>query len=168
MKALDATRRTAWMLVGGLILLSVHASADDGPVPRVAAETRILVLVNEHREGSALGRLESDDRVAELALRHSERMARGEADFGHDGWGKRSEAVYSLGPALRVAENVSRHQGRELAEVPESAMAAWLESPVHRKNLDGKGYNVTGIGVARGADGVVYVTQIFVEREKAK
>jgi uncharacterized protein YkwD len=35
--------------------------------------------------------------------------------------------------------------------------------PGHRKNIEGP-YEVTGIGVARNAQGEVYFTQIFVGR----
>ena len=35
-----------------------------------------------------------------------------------------------------------------------------LYSPGHRKNMEGQ-FNLTGIGCARGKDGVFYFTQLF-------
>lgn len=41
------------------------------------------------------------------------------------------------------------------------AMDGWLKSPGHRENLPVP-YEVTGVGVARAADGTYYYTQLFV------
>jgi len=161
-------RPIALLVICWPLALPVCVSADAGSAPLIAIEERILVLVNQHRVGAGLGTLASDARVAELARRHSASMADGKASFGHDGWGERSEAVYASIPALRVAENVSRHRGRKADEVPGAALESWLGSAVHLKNIDGKTFDLTGIGAARAADGTFYITQIFVEREPGK
>lgn len=41
-------------------------------------------------------------------------------------------------------------------------LEGWLVSPVHRENLLAPAFNATGIGVARGPDGALYYTQVYV------
>lgn len=43
----------------------------------------------------------------------------------------------------------------------DSAVRAWMKSPGHKKNILSREYVRTGIGISRGKDGNVYVTQIF-------
>ncbi len=38
---------------------------------------------------------------------------------------------------------------------------AWMQSPGHRENMLSPNYNVVGIGVAQGDDGIYYATQDF-------
>ena len=40
--------------------------------------------------------------------------------------------------------------------------SGWLASPVHRENLHAPPFNATGVGVARGADGTWYFTQLYL------
>jgi uncharacterized protein YkwD len=47
--------------------------------------------------------------------------------------------------------------------VADVALAHWLASPVHRKNLEGP-FELAGVGAGRGMDGSLYLTQIFVAR----
>jgi uncharacterized protein YkwD len=37
----------------------------------------------------------------------------------------------------------------------------WLNSPGHRRNIEGD-FRLTGIGIAKRSDGMVYFTQIFI------
>jgi len=41
-------------------------------------------------------------------------------------------------------------------------LRGWVLSKVHRDNLLARPYNATGIGVARGADGTLYYTQLYL------
>ena len=47
------------------------------------------------------------------------------------------------------------------AETAEEVVRMWLKSPGHKKNIEGK-YNYTGIGIARGRNGQLYYTQLFI------
>jgi len=38
---------------------------------------------------------------------------------------------------------------------------AWMRSPAHRANILKPGYRLIGLGAARGADGLWYVSQVF-------
>jgi uncharacterized protein YkwD len=39
---------------------------------------------------------------------------------------------------------------------------SWLQSPDHRSNLLAPALNFTGIGIARGADGSLIYTQVYI------
>lgn len=125
-----------------------------------ALESRILAGVNLHRTRLGLPALERRADIDALAREHSVDMARGSIGFGHEGFRDRTRTIGASLPLAAGAENVSRH-ARPLAEVPAAALARWLESPVHRRNIEGD-YQLTGLGAARAADGRIYVTELFV------
>jgi len=171
--------RIGWVL--GLLLLAGCVASPGVPTARAdaeadsaggtaqesagaaAAEARIEALVSAHRTSIGLGALEPDADLAALARAHSARMAQGIVPVGHDGFEVRTQAIYKKLPkATRVGENVSQHQGRELDEVPEAAFAGWLDSPLHRKNIEKPAFNVSGVGLVVAPDRTIYVTQLFV------
>jgi uncharacterized protein YkwD len=126
----------------------------------VALEGAILSRVNAHRESRGLPGLERRGEIERLARAHSADMARGAVGFGHAGFRARTRVIGKGLPLRAGAENISRH-ARPLAEIPAAALARWLASSVHRRNLEGD-YQLTGVGAARAQDGRVYVTQLFV------
>jgi uncharacterized protein YkwD len=125
-----------------------------------AIEREVLVRVNGYRRSEGLPALASDARLAEIARGHSRAMAAGRTGFGHGGWKGRTDAVATRIPYRRVAENVSRHQ-RDPGQIPTVAVKGWVGSRGHRRNIEGR-FAKTGVGAAVGADGSVYLTQIFV------
>jgi uncharacterized protein YkwD len=105
--------------------------------------------------------LRADPRIAEIARAHSRAMAAGRRRFGHGDFDDRSQAVEArVAPYRRVAENVSRHKRRR-DEIPSAAVAGWLRSSGHRRNIEGP-FSLTGIGAAVSSHGEIYLTQIFV------
>lgn len=109
---------------------------------------------------AGLAALRSDRALAALARSHSEAMAAGRVAFGHAGIERRLAAACALFGARRGAENVA--QPALGAEVATAAVARWVASGQHRRNMLGR-YSVTGVGVARAPDGRTFVTAIFVE-----
>ena len=59
-----------------------------------------------------------------------------------------------------VGENVAANNG-ESSRAGDMAVTDWLESPGHRRNIEGS-YELTGIGVAQGPNGMYHFTQLFV------
>lgn len=118
--------------------------------------------MNAHRASLQLPLLTHDDRVAEIARRHSAAMASGARPFGHDGFDSRVSEIRSFLTVLGAAENLAldNRSGPELAGL---VVRGWIGSPGHRRNIEGS-YDVTGVGAATDPRGVVYFTQIFVER----
>jgi uncharacterized protein YkwD len=58
-----------------------------------------------------------------------------------------------------VAENLYKCRGVDDPLV--AAVEGWMESKGHRKNILGVEYTHTGVGIAVGADGTIYFTQLF-------
>jgi uncharacterized protein YkwD len=147
------------------VLLSIGfaAQADDssgeGTIDSSALENEVFRRVNAHRRKSGRALLVYDEEVAAIARGHSQAMARGRSRFGHGRFDARVAEVAKRVELAGMAENVSKH--RRSADFAETAVAEWLASPIHRANIDGD-YSLTGVGAARGKDGIVYFTQLFV------
>ncbi|HSO39056.1 MAG TPA: CAP domain-containing protein, partial [Labilithrix sp.] len=98
-----------------------------------------------------------DEKLDALARAHAEHMRDGQAvahDLGDGDFRQRFEAEGTL-DARAVGENV--------AHAPTVALAhrALHASPSHRINLLRADYTHVGVGVARAADGTVYVCETF-------
>jgi uncharacterized protein YkwD len=134
-------------------------------------EVQMLDLVNHDRtDVSTLqetkGRarpLQWDGRLAEVARLHSEEMAR-EGFFGHEGMdgSQPSNRVSRAGIQWRsTGENIAKC--RDVAE----AEAIFMDEPKfrqnHRGNILNAAYTHIGIGIARGPDGTLYITQEFAQ-----
>lgn len=107
--------------------------------------------------------LKWDARLAQAALEHSEEMA-ARHYFSHvDPNGDTPvERVTRLGVQWRaLGENIAKN-----FTVP-AAEAAFMNEPKfannHRGNILNPRYNSIGVGIVRGADGMVYVTQEFAQ-----
>jgi uncharacterized protein YkwD len=134
-------------------------------------ELQMLDLVNHDRiDPSTLqetkGRarpLQWDGRLAAIARLHSEEMAR-EGFFGHEGMdgSEPSNRVTRAGIQWRsTGENIAKC--RDVAE----AEALFMDEPKfqqnHRGNILNSSYTHIGVGIARGPDGTLYITQEFVQ-----
>lgn len=134
-------------------------------------EMQMLDLINRDRtDPSALQEtkgharpLQWDGRLAAIARLHSEEMAR-EGFFGHEGLdgSDPSNRVTRAGIQWRsTGENIAK--SRDVAE----AEAIFMDEPKfrqnHRANILNPEYTHVGIGIARGPDGTLYITQEFVQ-----
>jgi uncharacterized protein YkwD len=107
--------------------------------------------------------LQWDGRLAAIARLHSEEMAR-EGFFGHQGMdgSQPFNRVSRAGIQWRsTGENIAK--SRDVAE----AEALFMDEPRfqqnHRANILNPEYTHVGIGIARGPDGTLYITQEFVQ-----
>ena len=156
------------LLLGGCLPLMIPAGvaavgASGGtPAPTATLEREMHQLVNQHRGRRGLAALQYDERLAEIAREHSSAMANRTRPFGHAGFEQRGSAVNRFLPYRGLAENVA-YDGRGGANLSSLVVEGWIGSAAHRQNIEGA-YDVTGIGVARDREGVVYVTQLFVRR----
>ncbi len=128
--------------------------------PKIAAnqlEQTAHDQVNQYRASKNLPALKWNDVIATQARQHSANMASGQTGFGHNGFQGR---VQGTGLDYQsAAENVAYNQGYK--EPVTVAVKGWLDSPGHRKNIEGN-YDTAGIGVAQNAKGEIYFTQIFI------
>ena len=119
-------------------------------------EDDILALINNHRRAKGLSALQTNGAITLEARKHTMSMATNRIAFGHGGFNIRNRIILAKVPgATAVAENVA--YGSKTAK---EVVNGWLNSPGHRKNIEGN-YKLTGIGVARDKNAVLYFTQIF-------
>ncbi|WP_220399556.1 CAP domain-containing protein [Filimonas effusa] len=123
-------------------------------------ENDILKEVNAYRKKTGRSPLQMMDAASAQAAIHSRDMASGKTKFGHDGFESRITAIrkQATGTINAAAENVA--YGELTAE---KVVDGWLHSPGHKRNIEGD-YNLTGIGVAKDKNGVIYFTQIFLRK----
>lgn len=117
--------------------------------------------VNQYRASLNLPPLKLDPRISEVAREHSKAMASDRATFSHDGFEQRANKVNKAIVYRSFAENLAFNQGYK--DPVRQAVQGWIKSPGHRQNMEGK-FDMTGIGVAKNADGEYYFTQLFVRR----
>lgn len=154
------------LLLSGCVGLETASSSLPAPTlpgasaSPAAVEAEVHERINRHRTSRGLAPLALDERVAEIARRHSRAMAEGRTSFGHDGFGARAAEVGRLFPLGKMAENVAYDSRPEVAE---RVVEGWIRSSGHRANLEGA-FDATGIGAARARDGTWFFTQIFAAR----
>ncbi len=162
-------QRLILAVIVGILATGQTACDDDssptatGGSPYATIERQVHALVNEHRRDQGLAALQWRDVIATQCRTHSVNMAEGITAFGHTGFNERGEAIDSAIPHSASAENVARVSG-SAADPAASAVAIWLESDGHRRNIEGN-YDMTGVGVARAADGRYYFTQFFLRAD---
>ena len=119
----------------------------------------ILFYVNKHRKSIGLNELQMINEASSEALGHSTDMSTGKTLVGHDGFDERIEnIVKKIGFCMASGENVA--MGILTAE---EVVNMWLNSPGHKRNIEGD-FTITGIGIAKAANGYLYYTQIFLRK----
>jgi uncharacterized protein YkwD len=121
--------------------------------------------VNYERLIRGLPMLQFDPTLTEAAERHSQDMA-ARGFFAHiTPGGQNLEERLKLNGVHGwriIAENLAIHYDW-LAPVS-AAIHGWMMSPGHKQNILDARFRYTGIGVAYGANGSLYFTQIFLNR----
>jgi uncharacterized protein YkwD len=132
---------------------------EDADINLKGMNQQILYYINEYRSSIGKAELRMIEAAANEANEHSNHMARHATPFGHGGFDKRINTIIKqIGNIRAAAENVAL--GKLTAK---QVVDGWLHSPNHKKNIEGD-YNFTGIGVAKDNDGLVYYTQIFLNK----
>jgi uncharacterized protein YkwD len=125
-----------------------------------SSELAILDRVNAYRKSQNLPPLTLDPVISAQAKAHSEKMAR-VGKIGHEGFNDRVQSVAKEIVYRSAAENVGYSVG--YAQPEAIAVEDWINSPGHQKNMVGR-YDLTGIGMAKNAQGETYFTQIFIRK----
>lgn len=124
-------------------------------------ERETFAVINQYRKAEDLPVFAWSSEIAKEARVHSRDMASGAVDFGHEGFSERVRHLReNLSGLTGCGENVLMTS--DPSGVAQSAVALWLKSPPHRKNIRGD-YGLSGLGVWVSAEGVIYFTQIFVK-----
>lgn len=139
---------------------SARAPAADPELARLEAE--LFEAVNRFRSEHHKIPLQRRPDLDAVAHGHSADMA-GRRYLSHESpegrnWVDRLALARIEGFAM-AGENVG------LTNKPgpnEEILQGWIHSPVHRENLLAAAFNATGLGIARGADGTLYYTQLYL------
>lgn len=153
----DCSKKTA---PAGTVTKSAPVARNYAPSPPPSGpkniEKGILYYVNLHRYSIGLSLLQLNKVESTVAAQHSRDMASGRVPFGHTGLQSRVNIITrQIGPVTATGENVALGQ-----RSPKEVVADWLQSPGHRRNIEGD-FKLTGIGLARDDKGLIYYTQIF-------
>lgn len=115
---------------------------------------QILNLINQHRSAMGLTVVASDaEHASAYAVTHTRYMI-DLNEINHDNFSVRSAGLINEG-ATFVGENVA--QGYRNAE---DVVAAWINSPRHRKIIEGN-YTHCGFGVLQNEANIYYFTTLF-------
>ena len=125
-------------------------------------ERRTYDVVNDYRVSIGLPALEYSEALAAIARQHSRAMATGRSSFSHAGAPLRMRAAQDIIRLKTFAENIAFNNA-PAHRAPRRALSGWLGSQSHRKTIEGE-FDLTGVGSARGEDGFIYLTQLFVDR----
>ncbi|MEZ0298155.1 MAG: CAP domain-containing protein, partial [Candidatus Methylacidiphilales bacterium] len=120
-----------------------------------ALERDIINMVNSYRVSKKLKPLANDPDLRRLALGHSTDMATGKVKVSHDGFKGRFDSLRKANPlAAAMGENVATNfPGPNAAR---ETVQNWINSPDHRKNMEGAEFSLTGVGVKVSKSGTIY------------
>ena len=147
------------LLVVVLSSLGLTVSAHAAAAPAAALEHYVHELVNGHRTTLGLTPLALIPEISDIARVHSRDMATGRVAFSHVGLDGRAAEISKSIPYRAFSENIAFNNGLRTPGM--AAVGWWLESPGHRRNIEGS-FALTGIGIARTEDGTYFFTQLFV------
>jgi uncharacterized protein YkwD len=131
-----------------------NAGRMPGDLGAGARNAAVLCLLNEERAVRGLARVKLDRRLSRVARAHSAEMV-ADRYFAHDsssgasfadriarsGW-MRGRASWVVGETL--AWGTGDHA------TPGATLAAWMDSPAHRREILRPGYRAVGIGIVLG------------------
>jgi uncharacterized protein YkwD len=156
-----------------IALLTTFCSADDSeyevekPVDVLIedynyndSELEVMELVNSYRIKIGLTPLIKINHISYKSEEHCRYMISHRA-VNHDNFAARSENIMKVTGAYKVGENVAYNY-----KTSEAALAAWLASGEHKKNIEGD-FTHFGIAVKIDAEnGRKYYTNIFAKIER--
>lgn len=128
-------------------------------MPLKTIEKKLYEKINGYRISQTLNTMDYDEDVAAIARGHSENMAAGRCDFGHDAFDERAARLSTQ--FEHISENVAYYEGHPLNE--DIVLQFWLKSTRHVEIITGD-YDVTGVGIAKN-DHTYFITQLFLKKQ---
>ncbi|MDT4895817.1 MAG: hypothetical protein QOH25_894 [Acidobacteriota bacterium] len=137
-------------------------AASIAPVAATSIERQAFNSINSERARNGLPPLVWDGQLCQVARRHSENMGRLNF-FDHQGPDGTDLLDRVSGINWKsLGENIAYNQGEN--DPAGMAINQWMHSPKHRANILRGNFTHSAIGIARTADGRVYLTQVFITR----
>lgn len=124
-----------------------------------ALERDYFLLMNSHRATRGLPALQYSLSIEGVAAEHSTYMSGGPGRFGHRGWQDRCRRLNETHRSENCGEIVAMGQ-----ETSKDVLNSWINSPAHREMIESPDFTHTGVGIKRNERGVIYWTQMFIEK----
>ena len=142
--------------------LIVKTASGAEPSNLTSLEANLLAQVNQVRSDHHLVPLVRRSDLDRVAVAHSLDMAR-RGYFSH-------QSPEGANPVDRLRQHgvadmrlAAENLGKTTQSDPSAQIVkSWLQSPEHRSNLLAPALNFTGIGIARGTDGSLIYTQVYI------
>lgn len=122
-------------------------------------EKEIYAMINEKRKLIGLKPLIYNEVIATIARGHSENMAQHIVPSGHQGFHQRTDAIFKKLGREFMGENVAAMS--VIQNTLNVMVEGWMNSPLHRENIEESLFVITGIGVVVDPIGIIWVTQMF-------
>lgn len=135
-----------------------NATSEKETVAFTNLEEEVLILVNIHRESIGLSKVSPLTQPYIEAVNHNKYMIEN-GKISHDNFEIRSRNLMTTANAKVILENVAA--GYSTAE---GVVKGWLNSELHRKNIEDPSVQFMGISAKQSATGRNYYTQIFIGR----
>ena len=127
------------------------------PPPQPPPPSPLYAMVEQARASVGADAVARDPEAERIAQGWAEEMAR-TGDYHHN-----PGLSADMGdPWYSVAENIAWTTGDWSTE--ERVHQLWLDSPPHRRNIEGPAYTHLGVGRAKAAGGKTYWVEVFVDR----
>ncbi|ADU74977.1 spore coat assembly protein SafA/uncharacterized YkwD family protein [Acetivibrio thermocellus AD2] len=126
-----------------------------------AQENEVIRLVNVERAKKGLPALKANWQLSRVARYKSEDMAN-KGYFSHTSptYGSPFKMMEDFGIKFTAAgENIAMGQ-----QTARDVMNAWMNSPGHRNNILSPSFTEIGVGLAKGPNGRLYWTQMFIKK----
>lgn len=117
-------------------------------------EVELFDMINTYRMSIGLNEMVFESTTYYYAGLHTDYMI-ADGNISHDRFSERAENISNRTGALFVAENVARNY-----DTLENTFDAWLDSPGHRKNIEGD-FTHSALSIKSNSKGDLYFTQIF-------
>jgi uncharacterized protein YkwD len=153
---------------GTVVLVAILVEDEPPPKDPRALEREVFEAINRARAERGLRTLAWREELSEVAREHSVDMA-ARGYFAHvnpEGL-EPADRVRARGIDYRmVAENIAENRGAD--DPAANAVASWLQSRGHLRNLLLREVTQTGVGVARSESGHFYFTQLFLRPARGR
>jgi len=119
------------------------------PAPCADEPAAVVCAINAQRAANGLKPVQADRALATLARAHSASMV-AQQSFSHGAFGSR--IAHSSWAHRRVIWSAGEALGWGTGDLatPDAIVAAWMQSPPHRRILLDKHYHVVGVGEVAG------------------
>lgn len=126
-----------------------------------ALKQQVYDQVNQYRATQGLPPLQLDSRISDQVQTYAQTMAEAGRLLEHQGLAQRAEVVRQAIPHTSYSYGENEYYCPCSATVAATvAVQEWLKSTDHHTNIVGA-YELTGIGVAKDANGHYYFAQMF-------